>query len=74
MDKLELTRAPVMRTGMLIRKPPADVFEAFVDPNITTKFWFTKGNWSPGGRQGRFSGPGRCTTFQRRVTAKVDCT
>jgi len=43
MDKLELTRAPVMRTGMLIRKPPADVFEAFVDPNITTKFWFTKG-------------------------------
>jgi uncharacterized protein YndB with AHSA1/START domain len=30
------------RTGMLIRKPVADVFEAFVNPEITTKFWFTK--------------------------------
>ena len=27
---------------MLIRKPVADVFEAFIDPTITTKFWFTK--------------------------------
>jgi len=27
---------------MLIRKPVADVFEAFVNPEITTKFWFTK--------------------------------
>ena len=27
---------------MLIRKPVAEVFEAFVDPGITTKFWFTK--------------------------------
>lgn len=44
MDKLELTSVPVMRTGMLIRKSPAAVFEAFVDPGITTKFWFTKGS------------------------------
>jgi uncharacterized protein YndB with AHSA1/START domain len=44
MDKLELTSVPVMRTGMLIRKPAATVFEAFVDPDITTKFWFTKGS------------------------------
>jgi len=29
-------------TGMLIRKPVAEVFEAFIDPVITTKFWFTK--------------------------------
>jgi len=28
--------------GMLIRKPPAEVFRAFTDPSITTKFWFTK--------------------------------
>lgn len=28
--------------GMLIRKPPADVFRAFADPAVTTKFWFTK--------------------------------
>ena len=27
---------------MLIRKPVEEVFEAFIDPAITTKFWFTK--------------------------------
>ena len=27
---------------MLIRKPVKEVFEAFIDPSITTKFWFTK--------------------------------
>ena len=27
---------------MLIRKPIAEVFEAFINPEITTKFWFTK--------------------------------
>lgn len=26
---------------MLIRRPVADVFEAFINPDITTKFWFT---------------------------------
>ncbi len=36
--------------GMLIRKPPAEVFRAFTDPTITTKFWFTKssGPMEPG--------------------------
>jgi uncharacterized protein YndB with AHSA1/START domain len=29
---------------MLIRKPVSDVFEALVNPDITTKFWFTKGS------------------------------
>jgi uncharacterized protein YndB with AHSA1/START domain len=29
---------------MLIRKPVAEVFEAFVNPDITSKFWFTKGS------------------------------
>jgi uncharacterized protein YndB with AHSA1/START domain len=28
--------------GMLIRKPPAEVFRAFADPSVTTKFWYTK--------------------------------
>lgn len=28
--------------AMLIRKPISEVFEAFIDPEITTKFWFTK--------------------------------
>jgi uncharacterized protein YndB with AHSA1/START domain len=44
MDTLQLTHAPVMETGMLIRKPAAEVFEAFVNPDITTRFWFTKGS------------------------------
>jgi uncharacterized protein YndB with AHSA1/START domain len=42
MNNLQLTQAPIMKTGMLVRKPVAEVFEAFVDPDITTKFWFTK--------------------------------
>ena len=29
--------------GMLIRRPVADVFEALIDPEVTTKFWFTRG-------------------------------
>lgn len=35
---------PVARAEMLIRRPIGEVFEAFVDPNITSKFWFTKGS------------------------------
>ncbi|MBT8377510.1 MAG: SRPBCC family protein [Bacteroidia bacterium] len=31
---------------MLIRKPINDVFTAFIDPAITTKFWFTKSTGS----------------------------
>lgn len=27
---------------MMIRKPVEEVFLAFIDPNITTKFWYTK--------------------------------
>src|SRR3989441_8462605 len=42
MDNLQLKKVPITKTGMLIRKPAADVFEAFVNPDITTKFWFTK--------------------------------
>jgi uncharacterized protein YndB with AHSA1/START domain len=42
MNNLQLKHVPVAKTGMLIRKPVADVFEAIVNPNITTKFWFTK--------------------------------
>ena len=39
MDHLTLRHVPVARTGMLIRRPAAEVFEAFVDPAITTRFW-----------------------------------
>lgn len=44
MTTLQLTNPPIMRTGMLIRRPAAEVFEAFVDPTVTTQFWFTRGN------------------------------
>lgn len=30
------------KAEMLIRKPVTEVFEAFVNPDVTTKFWFTK--------------------------------
>ena len=35
---------------MLIRRPVVEVFKAFVDPAITTRFWFTKssGRLEPG--------------------------
>lgn len=36
------TKIPIVETQMLIRKPVAKVFQAFIDPNITTNFWFTK--------------------------------
>lgn len=36
------TKIPTVETQMLIRKPAATVFQAFIDPNITTNFWFTK--------------------------------
>ena len=42
MDNLQLTHIPITRTGMLIRRPVADVFDAFVNPEVTTKFWFTR--------------------------------
>lgn len=41
-NNLQLKKAPAAKTGMLIRRSVADVFAAFIDPGITTKFWFTK--------------------------------
>ena len=34
----------VAKAEMLIRKPVTNVFEAFVDPMITSKFWFSRGS------------------------------
>jgi uncharacterized protein YndB with AHSA1/START domain len=42
MNHLQLTQIPVAKAEMLIRRPVADIFEAFVNPNITSQFWFTK--------------------------------
>jgi len=47
---MQLTQAPVATAGMLIRRPVAEVYAAFVDPAITTQFWFTQssGRLEPG--------------------------
>ncbi len=47
---VEITHQPIAKAEMLIRKPVAEVFEAFVNPAITSKFWFTKasGRLEPG--------------------------
>lgn len=39
---MQNTAPVIVEAQMLIRKPVADVFEAFINPEITTKFWFTK--------------------------------
>lgn len=38
----QLTRAPSVNIGLLIRRPPHNAFEALADPSITTRFWYTK--------------------------------
>lgn len=38
------SQQPTAKAQMLIRKPATEVFEAFVDPDITSQFWFTKGS------------------------------
>lgn len=37
-----MENAPVVTAEMLIRRPAREVFEAFADPAITTRFWFTR--------------------------------
>lgn len=36
------TKNTTVETQMLIRRPVSEVFNAFIDPAVTTKFWFTK--------------------------------
>ena len=40
----EIANRPIAKAEMLIRRPVAEAFEAFVDPAITSKFWFSKGS------------------------------
>jgi len=40
----DMNQAPLAKAQMLIRKPAARVFEALVDPAITSRFWFSKGS------------------------------
>jgi len=39
---VEIGSLPVAKAALLIRKPVAEVFEAFVDPEIIINFWFDK--------------------------------
>ena len=50
MEHLQPTQTPVAKAEMLIRRPVAEVFEALINPTITTKFWFTRssGRLEPG--------------------------
>ncbi len=36
--------SPVAKCEILIRRPIADVFEAFVEPTITCRFWYSRGS------------------------------
>lgn len=40
----EQVQAPTGQAAVLIHKPAAEVFEAIVNPEITSKFWFEKGS------------------------------
>lgn len=39
---MSLTHPPIVKTQMLIRRPASEVYTAFVDPAVTTRFWFTR--------------------------------
>lgn len=39
---MENQKGIVVEAQMLIRRPIAEVFDAFIDPTKTTKFWFTR--------------------------------
>jgi len=38
---MKLDHSTRAETAMLIRRPVSEVFEAFINPEVTTKFWFT---------------------------------
>lgn len=41
---MKTEQTPRVEAQMLIRRPVAQVFQAFIDPEITKNFWFTKGS------------------------------
>lgn len=75
-----LTEQPVARAEMLIRKPAAQVFAAFADPEITSQFWFSRGSGSlqPGAtvtwhwEMYGFSMPATVTAFEPERLIAVD--
>ena len=73
-------RLPIAKAEMLIRRPVGEVFEAFVDPAITSKFWFSKGsNRLEAGKQATwewemygFSVPVNVKTVERNARIVVE--
>ena len=39
---MTLKNSPVAKATMLIRRPIEEVFNSFIDPTVTTKFWFSR--------------------------------
>lgn len=77
---MTLTKPPVARATMLIRRPVEDVFNAFVDPAVTTRFWFTRssGRLAPGATvtwywdQYGVSGNVRVTALQKNARIAIE--
>jgi uncharacterized protein YndB with AHSA1/START domain len=42
--RMARTDTPAATAAMLIRRPVGEVFEAFVNPAITSRFWFSRGS------------------------------
>lgn len=38
------TPAKIVKAQMLVRRPVNEVFQAFIDPSVTSNFWFTRGS------------------------------
>jgi uncharacterized protein YndB with AHSA1/START domain len=56
------TAEPVAKAQLTIRKPVNEVFEAFVNPDVTTQFCSPKAveDWN---LASRFDGVGKCITL-----------
>ncbi|REF00679.1 uncharacterized protein YndB with AHSA1/START domain [Thermomonospora umbrina] len=42
MQKLHLTQAPAAYACMIVRRSAEEVFQAFADPAVTRRFWYSK--------------------------------
>jgi uncharacterized protein YndB with AHSA1/START domain len=74
MPNLMLTRVPIAKTGMLIRLPVEEVYEALVNPTITAKFWFSKGSGRlETGKQVHWEWASHDVSIEVTVKAVVSC-
>ncbi|MFF2076764.1 SRPBCC family protein [Kitasatospora sp. NPDC058162] len=42
MENRHLTKAPAAYACMLVRRPATEAFQAFADPAVTTRFWYSR--------------------------------